>query len=38
MVALPIVASDGSVGIVEIRPDGSLPRKVAEGVAAFWSP
>jgi hypothetical protein len=38
MVALPIVASDGSVGIVEIRPDGSQPRKVATGVAAFWSP
>ena len=38
MVALPVVASDGSVSIVEVRPDGSQPRKVADGVAAFWSP
>jgi hypothetical protein len=38
MIALPVVASDGTVNIVEIRPDGSQPRTVAEGVAAFWSP
>jgi WD40 repeat protein len=37
MVALPVVASDGTVNIVEIRPDGSQPRTIAAGVAAFWS-
>ena len=36
--ALPVVASDGSVNIVAIRPDGSQPRKIASGTAAFWSP
>jgi hypothetical protein len=36
--ALPIVADDGTTSIVEIRPDGSQPRKVASGTAAFWSP
>lgn len=38
MVALPVVASDGSIEIDAIRADGSKPRKVTEGVAAFWSP
>jgi hypothetical protein len=36
--ALPIVASDGSVNIVAIQPDGSQPRRIASGTAAFWSP
>jgi hypothetical protein len=36
--ALPLVASDGSVNIVAIQPDGSQPRKIASGTAAFWSP
>jgi WD40-like Beta Propeller Repeat len=37
-VALPVVAADGSVDIVEIRPDGSQPRRIAPGTAAYWSP
>jgi TolB protein len=37
-VALPLVAADGSVNIAEVRADGSEPRTIAPGVAAFWSP
>jgi len=37
-IALPVVASDGSVNIVAIQPDGSQPRRIASGIAAFWSP
>ena len=37
-VALPLVAGDGSVNIAEVRADGSEPRTIAPGVAAFWSP
>jgi dipeptidyl aminopeptidase/acylaminoacyl peptidase len=36
--ALPVVAADGTTSIVEIRPDGSQPRRIASGTAAFWSP
>jgi TolB protein len=36
--ALPVVAEDGSVNIVEIEPNGSQPRRIAGGTAAFWSP
>jgi len=36
--ALPVVAADGTPSIVEIRPDGSQPRRIATGTAAFWSP
>jgi TolB protein len=37
-VALPLVATDGSVNVVEIPVDGGDPRTIAPGVAAFWSP
>ena len=36
--ALPVVTADGSVNIVAIQPDGSRPRRIASGTAAFWSP
>jgi len=37
-IALPVVASDGSMNVVAIQPDGSQPRRIASGIAAFWSP
>jgi TolB protein len=36
--ALPVVGADGAVSIVAIQPDGSQPRRIASGTAAFWSP
>lgn len=37
-IALPLVADDGSTGLVVIRADGSDTRPVADAVAGFWSP
>jgi TolB protein len=37
-VALPLVATDGTVNIAEIPAAGGDPRTIAPGVAAFWSP
>jgi TolB protein len=36
--ALPVVGADGTTRVVEIRTDGSAPRPIADGLAAFWSP
>lgn len=36
--ALPIVADDGTNQLMVIQADGSDARRVADGVAGFWSP
>jgi hypothetical protein len=37
-ISLPLIADDGSASLVVIRADGSDTRRVANGVAGFWSP
>src|SRR6185369_16141990 len=37
-IALPLAAEDGTVSIVRIPADGSATTRVADGVAASWSP
>ncbi len=36
--ALPVVADDGTTQLMAIQADGSDARRVADGVAGFWSP
>jgi len=37
-IALPLTDGDGTTAVVELPADGSDARRVAEGVAGFWSP
>jgi TolB protein len=37
-IAIPTVAEDGTDQVMVVQADGAGARKVAEGVAAFWSP
>ena len=37
-IALPVAAADGTTGIIVIPADGGDPTRVADGVAAAWSP
>ena len=37
-IALPLADADGTVGIVSIPADGRATTRVADGVAASWSP
>ncbi len=37
-IALPVVADDGTSGIVAIPADGGAATRIADGVAAAWSP
>ena len=37
-IALPLAADDGTAGIVVIPADGGATTRIADGVAAAWSP
>jgi TolB protein len=37
-IAIPVIAEDGTDQVMVVRADGAGARKVADGVAAFWSP
>jgi TolB protein len=37
-IALPLIDGDGETGLVVLRADGSDARRLAAGVAGFWSP
>jgi TolB protein len=37
-IAIPVVADDGTDQLMVVQADGAGARKVADGVAGFWSP